>query len=162
MTKNQIITELYQSKEVEELILKIQPSDLRDDLKQYVFHVLCEKPDEFIIELNSKNQLKYYAVRIITNSIFSDRSFFYVNYRNQKEVYCDQFADIKDEETNHDLLDKCEKEVEKLYWYNQELLKLYAKNGSYRAVSQETGIPVKSVHNAVKKAKIQIRSKLWK
>jgi DNA-directed RNA polymerase specialized sigma24 family protein len=162
MTKNEIIAALYNSKEVDELILKIQPSYLRDDLKQYVFHVLCEKPDAFIINLSESKTLKYFLVRIITNSVFSNSSGFLSIHRKSKEVYQDQFKDVEDVESNHELIDRCEKEVEKLYWYNKELLELYAEHGTYRAVSEFTDIPVKSVHNAVKKAKLEIRKRLWK
>jgi hypothetical protein len=162
MTKNEIITELYQSKEVEELILKIQPSDLRDDLRQYVFQILCESKDKMIITLHKEKKLRFYLVKLITNSVFAVRSGFYQIHKKPKEVHCDVFEDVVDEDNNHELIEKCEKEVSKLYWYNKELLELYAEHGTYRAVSEHTNIPVKSIHNAVKKAKIEIKSNLWK
>ncbi len=56
--RNDIISELYQSKEVNELISKIRPIELQDDLKQYAFAVLLEKPEQFIIDLYNKKQIK--------------------------------------------------------------------------------------------------------
>lgn len=161
--KNEIITTLYQSKEVNDFIKKIKPVDLQDDLKQYAFTVLCEKPDEFIIELNNKKQLKFFLVKIISNSVFSNRSGFLTQHKLNDELHVDVMEQQIDTADNyHELIDKCVIETKKLYWYNQELLNLYSIHGSYRAVSEITKIPVKSIYNAIKKGKQQIKKSLWK
>lgn len=161
--KNEIITALYNSKEVNDLIRKIKPSDLQDDLKQYAFTVLCEKPAEFIIELNHKKQLKFFLVKIISNSVFSNRSGFLTQHKLSDELHHDVMEQQVDTADNyHELIDKCVIESKNLYWYNQELLNLYSIHGSYRAVSEITKIPVKSIYNAIKKAKTQIKKSLWK
>lgn len=162
MTKNQIISQLYESRELDELISKIQPSDLQDDLRQYVFHMICEKPDEFVISLHEKKQLKFFVVKIITNSVFSNQSAFYRMFRKKHEVCTDVFSDVEDEESNHEMIDKCEAAMKDLYWYHQEILKMYVELGNYRKVSLVTGIPLTSIHNAVKKAKSDIKKNLWK
>lgn len=162
MLKNKIIEELYKSKEVDDVLKKIQPADIQDDLRQYVFQVLCEKPDDFIIDLYNQKKIKFYLVKIITNSVFANVSGFYKIHKNSKEVHCEQFEDVVDEDSNHEFMERCEKEVKELYWYNEVLLRMYAEHGSYRAVSVKTGIPVKSVFNAVRKAKNQIKSNIWK
>lgn len=162
-TKNEIITSLYQSKEVNELIKKIKPNELQDDLKQYAFAVLCEKTDEFIIELDTKKQLKFFLVKIISNSVFSNRSGFLTQHKASDELHVDVMEQQIDSKDNyHELIEKCVSESKKLYWYNQELLNLYSIHGSYRAVSEITKIPVKSIYNAIKKAKQQIKKTLWK
>jgi DNA-directed RNA polymerase specialized sigma24 family protein len=161
--KNEIITTLYQSKEVNDFIKKIKPVDLQDDLKQYAFAVLCEKPDEFIIELNNKKQLKFFLVKIISNSVFSNRSGFLTQHKLNDELHHDVMEQQIDTTDNyHELIDNCVTESKKLYWYNQELLNLYSIHGSYRAVSEITKIPVKSIYNAIKKGKQQIKQSLWK
>ena len=161
--KNEIITALYNSNEVNDLIRKIKPAELQDDLKQYAFTVLCEKTDEFIIELNSKKQLKFFLVKIISNSVFSNRSGFLTQHKLNDELHHDVMEQQIDTSDNyHELLDSCVKESKNLYWYNQELLNLYSIHGSYRAVSTITKIPVKSIYNAIKKAKQQIKKSLWK
>lgn len=161
--KNDIISELYQSKEVNELISKIRPVDLQDDLKQYAFAVLLEKPDQFIIELHNKKQLRYFLVKIISNSVFSNRSGFLTLHQLSKHSDVDTMPDIESESSNyHELLDSCTTEIKNVYWYNAELLNLYSIHGSYRKVSEVTNIPVKSVYNAIKKAKETIKQKIWK
>lgn len=161
--RNDIISELYQSKEVNELISKIRPVELQDDLKQYAFAVLLEKPDQFIIDLHNKKQLRYFLVKIITNSVFTNRSGFMTLHKLSNNIDVDAISDIDDMSSNcHDLLDNCNKEIKNIYWYNAELLNLYAIHGSYRKVADITQIPTKSVYNAIKKAKEQIKEKIWK
>ena len=161
--KNDIISKLYTSKEVVELISKIKPVDLQEDLKQYAFAVLCEKPDDFIIELHNRKQLKFYFVKIISNSVFSNRSGFLTQHLNKERADISNISEPIDTTDNyHELIDKCVNESKNLYWYNAELLSLYSIHGTYRAVSEVTQIPVKSVYNAVKKAKEQIKQNIWK
>lgn len=145
-----------------EFLSKIKPIEIQDDLKQYAFAVLCEKPDDFIIELHNRKQLRYYFVKIVTNSVFSDRSGFYKLHHNSKEIQYEIPDVIDDSDNYHELIDQCANEVKNIYWYNAELLSLYSIHGTYRAVSEITNIPVKSVHNAIKKAKQQIKHNINK
>lgn len=161
--KNDIISELYQSKEVNELISKIRPVELQDDLKQYAFAVLLEKPDAFIIELHNKKQLRYFLVKIISNSVFSNRSGFLKIHKLSDNADIDVIADIPvDNSSMHEVIGKIHAEIKNVYWYNAELLNLYSEHGSYRKVSEITNIPVKSVYNAIKHAKETIKKNIWK
>ena len=163
INKNNILTDLFLNKEVDILIKKIKPVDLQDDLKQYAFAVLCEKPAEFIIELHNRQQLKFYLVKIISNSVFSNRSGFITQHKCNDHLELDHVVDVSNENDDyHYLIEKCIKETNRLYWYHQELLKLYAEHGTYRAVSEITNIPVKSIHNAIKKAKVKLKKEIWK
>lgn len=161
-TRDSIISTLYNSKDVTDLISKIRPEYLQDDLKQYVFMVLCEKPDSWIIDAWNKGYLKFFLVRTITNSIFSNNSGF-LSIHKFTEIQTDNLADIPDDTDDfNEWVLKVGNEVDKLYHYNAELLKLYAEEGTYRKVSEATGIPIKSVHRAVKKAKEQVKKVLCK
>jgi hypothetical protein len=102
-------------------------------------------------------------VKIISNSVFSNRSGFLTQHKLNDELHHDVMEQQVDSSDNyHELIDKCVSESKNLYWYNQELLNLYSIHGSYRAVSNITKIPVKSIYNAIKKAKTQIKKSLWK
>lgn len=163
LLKNKIITELYNSKDLNDLIKKIKPEQLQDDLKQYAFAALCEKSDEFIINLYEKKQLRFFLVRIITNSVFSNRSGFLKLHKNVKELYTNNFPDYQEAEDDYEeLITKTNDAVNKLYWYNNELLIQYSRLGTYRAVAEATDIPIKSIHNSVKKSKAIIKRKVWK
>lgn len=146
--RNSILSNLYNDKDVNDTINKMQPDYLREDLKQELFVVLCEQPEERLKEMIEKKYLKYYCARVIINMIQSNTSKFYKMFRRTN---VELTFDIKEEET----LDiPCPNELIKdLYWYEKELLKLYAEKGSIRSVAKLTGIPATSIHYSIKKAR---------
>lgn len=81
MCKNEIITELYNSKEFNDCINKMEPDHLRDDLRAEVALILLETDDQKLQEIHANKALKFYTVRIILNLIQSKTSAFYKKYR---------------------------------------------------------------------------------
>ena len=161
MVKNKILAEFWDLKEVNEAFGKMQPEELQYDLKAEVFLVLCEMDEQKLIGLYERNELRFYIVRTMLNMIKSDRSTFYKNYRNHIEfVASDLNREIKrinDEPT--DLIDKLEKNLEGLHWYNKEILKLYAIDFKKNAkeLSRKTGIPYMSIVRTINKTKKQMK-----
>jgi hypothetical protein len=166
MVKNEILAEYWDSKEVNDAFGKMQPEELRYDLKAEVFLVLCEMDEQKLIGLYERNELRFYIVRTMLNMIKSDRSTFYKNYRNHIEfVASDLNREIKrinDEPT--DLIDKLEKNLEGLHWYNKEILKLYAIDFKKNAkeLSRKTGIPYMSIVRTINKTKKQMKQNIRK
>jgi hypothetical protein len=84
--KNTILTELFQSNQLEKLLSKMNPPHLRDDLKQELFLILCDpvkSPESLITSLYEKKQLNYYVTRIVFNMIASNTSPFFKKFRGQ-------------------------------------------------------------------------------
>jgi hypothetical protein len=142
----------------------MQPEELQYDLKAEVFLVLCEMNEDKLKGMYERNELKFYIVRIMLNMIKSDRSTFYKNYRNHIE-----FVDVdKDFEIINydkmDLIDKLEKNLEGLHWYNKEILKLYAIDFKKNAkeLSRKTGIPYMSLVRTINKTKKQMKTNIRK
>jgi len=76
MTRSQIIEQLYNSKEIKSALMKMQPSNLRDELKQEMFLNLCAiTEDKFwaIYNNNGVDGLKFWLVRTMLNLIYSTR-----------------------------------------------------------------------------------------
>ncbi len=71
MNKNSIILELWESRELKEAIDKMQPEDLREDLRSELFKVLCEMDEERLIDMRTRNVLKFYLVRTMINMMQS-------------------------------------------------------------------------------------------
>jgi hypothetical protein len=94
--KSNILSELFQSKEMAELLQKMNPDHLRDDLKQELFLVLLETPDEKIIQLHERKELRWYTARIVMNMIASSSSPFHKKYRQ----FVQQFMDDWEPEEN--------------------------------------------------------------
>lgn len=91
-SKNTIIEELYNSKNFNDCINKMEPDYLRDDLKAEVILVVCEMNDERLAEMYDTKKLIYFVVRIIMNMIKSKTSGFYRKYRLAK-IEIDSFYD---------------------------------------------------------------------
>jgi hypothetical protein len=164
MVKNEILAEYWDLKEVNDAFAKMQPEELQYDLKAEVFLVLCEMNEDKLKGMYERNELKFYIVRIMLNMIKSDRSTFYKNYRNHIE-----FVDVdKDFEIINydkmDLIDKLEKNLEVLHWYNKEILKLYAIDFKKNAkeLSRKTGIPYMSLVRTINKTKKQMKTNIRK
>ena len=163
-TKNQIIEELYNSKEFNDCISRMEPEHLRDDLKAEVTLILLETEESKLIAIHSGGALKFYTVRIIINLIQSKTSQFYKQYRQQVAEITDRLAyeetDFEERATREAIEDKAMKEIDNLYWYNSGIVKLYMKHGNYRAIEEDTGIPYSSAYKTIKKSFEQIKQKV--
>ena len=163
MVKNKILAEYWTLKEVNDAFAKMHPEELQYDLKAEVFLVLCEMNEEKLIGLYERNELKFYIVRTMLNMIKSDRSNFYKSYRNYTE-YVDNDTEAIVDFDKLDLVDKLEKNLEGLHWYNKEILKLYAIDFKKNAkeLSRKTGIPYMSIVRTINKTKKQMKTNIRK
>ena len=59
-------------------------------------------------------------------------------------------------ETAYDIVEakivSAEKSIDKLRYFECEVLKLYLRLGTYKKVSEDTGIPIRTIANGVKNA----------
>lgn len=158
MTKNEILSELFTSKDFNQCIKKMKPENLQDELKAEVALILCEKPEDLILGLASRKELRFYTVRIILNLIQSNTSQFYKKFRvnNLELSEIIEPTIIEYDERK----DTAISEIDNLYWYDREILKLYAEHGTYRKVEEVTGIPFESVYKTVMKNCKIIRDRL--
>ena len=163
MVKNKILAEYWTLKEVNDAFAKMHPEELQYDLKAEVFLVLCEMNEDKLIGMYERNELKFYIVRIMLNMIKSDRSNFYKSYRNYTE-YVDNDTEAEVNFDKSDLVDKLEKNLEGLHWYNKEILKLYAIDFKKNAkeLSRKTGIPYMSIVRTINKTKKQMKQNIRK
>lgn len=163
-TRNQIIEELYNSREFNDCIAKMEPEHLRDDLKAEVILILLEIDESKLIEIYSKRALNFFTARIIMNQFFSTTSPFYKKYRQEMSEINDRFAyeemDMEDRATREEMEDRAMKEIDNLYWYNSGIVKLYMKHGNYRAIQEDTGIPYSSAYKTIQKSFQEIKQKV--
>lgn len=158
MTKQNIITEYYNSQWMNDAIGKMQPEDLQQDLKQEVFMVLLEMDEEKLLELHANGFLKFYAVRTMLNMIKSDRSKFYQMFRNFVELgNKDQAEEIYQERAEVCFDCAFNKSREQLYEKDMFWHYTYTFNRNALALSKETGIPYKTVTRTLQNAKQRIK-----
>jgi hypothetical protein len=158
MVKNEIIAKLWDSKEVNEAFSKMHPVELQYDLKAEVFLVLCEMDDDKLIGMYNRNEIRFFLVRVMLNMIKSDRSTFWKQYRNYSEY--DGKEQIEVIQAN--IIDKMESSIEKLHWYQKEILRLYALdfNKNAKELSRQTGIPYMSIIRTLKQTKTELKKNI--
>jgi hypothetical protein len=137
----------------------MDPEYLQDELKAEVALILCEMRESQVIELWELGKLRFYTVRIILNLTQSKNSKFYYKFRKQAfvELLDTHELPVQDYDTKKD---EAIMQIDSLYWYDREILKLYAEHGTYRAVEAVTGIPFESIYKTVQKGCLQIRRKV--
>jgi len=84
MQREQIITEMYNSARVRQLIGKMHPVDLQDDLLQELAIVLCKMPECELLERYNNNYLEGYCMATIGFMIQSSKSSFFFKFRSRQ------------------------------------------------------------------------------
>jgi hypothetical protein len=158
MGRNEILIEFWNSDEVNNAFSRMHPIELQDDLKAEVFLILCEMPETKLIDLYDKKQLRFYLVRIMLNLVQSTDKKFYQKYRNFTELVG---YEKKDEEYNEDVIN-VNAHIEDLYWYKQEILRLYTFefNKNARELSKNTGIHYMSIIRTLNQIKQELKKKI--
>lgn len=158
--REQVISEFYQSRDINNAIAKLQPVELQDDLRQEVFLVLCEMDEARLLKMYDDGFLKYFIVRTILNMMKSNTSRFYNTFRKGFQELTNQDV-VKVDEYDEELLVKLEKSMTVLHWYEKEIFRLYSQNGqNILALSRDTKIPYRSLVKTIKKVKILLKYKI--
>lgn len=147
-----------------EFVFKNIGKDLWEDLRQEVAYIVLQYDSKKIIELEDKGKqvFKFWIVRICCNQTNSKYGKFGRMYATLIPVE-DILKFVKEEEpidNSQEVADGIAKLVEELYWYDQEILKMYVELGSVRKVSKQTGIPHTSIFITIKKIRSCIKSRL--
>lgn len=163
MSKNEIIEALFLSKNFRDCIGKMEPEHLRDDLKQEVILIVCQLPEEKIKKLHQDKALEFYTVKIILNLIKNSASLFSKQYRmpmiqfNNQEIA--DTHDTEEREIREAIEDIAIEEINRLYWYDAELVRLYMQLGNFRAIEEQTGIPFISCYKNIQKSIAILKTK---
>ncbi len=128
------------------LAQRLRPQHFEDVLQQVAL-IVCEMETAQVERIQP--YFNFWCVRTIT--IVSARN-------GQVGKYCDpvasdekEVADIQEPEP----IDTAP--VEGMYWYDRELLKLYAEKGSVRKVAKALNIPVMTMATEIKRVKNNAR-----
>ena len=147
-----------------EYVFKNIGKDLWEDLRQEVAYIVLQYDSKKINELEDKGKqvFKFWIVRICCNQTNSKYGKFGRMYASLVPVE-DIMKFVKEEEqidNSQEVVDGISKIVQGLYWYDQEILKMYVELGSVRKVSKETGIPHTSIFITIKNIRKCIKQQL--
>lgn len=161
--RNQILTELFNSTELNKMLAKHDAGAGNDDLKSELMTVLCTQPFEKIEQLHTDKQLMYFATGIVRRMIFQKGSKFHRTYRKTSLEFNDSL-ETEDICYDHERDSKESKVMEvidkELHWVERSMLGIYLEKGSMYKASQDTGISIKQVKNIIKKARGKINTSM--
>ena len=163
MTKNQILTMLYNDKNMDGIINKITSNNaLKDDLKQDLFVILSEKDEEFIKDAYENHYLTYFCIRILKNQYHSSTSPFHKTHRKYKGQEINNL-ELEDEDYDYIMDEDIELILsiidENLDYVDRELIKIYYKLGDYnrftgRKRDKSCDKPISSLRKVKKKLEL--------
>lgn len=159
--REQIIVDFYNDPDINAAIGKMNPPDLRDDLKSEMFVVLCEMSDEKFFQLHDQKIMKWFLVRTMLNMIKSDRSTFAKKFRQIFVELSGGFMDrVDNNENEHDTHEAIKNEMSQLHWYERELFRLYSQTKNISLMSREIGIPYRSISKTISETRKKMKQNL--
>ncbi len=160
MTREQIITQLYNSPDLNKVIEGIQPEHLQNELRQEVMLVICELSEEKLLTLHENNQLKFYVWRTITNMAYSSTSRFYKLFRKPLPIpQPEPTANTTDNQCT-EIINRLIDSKDTAEWFNGRILKLYAEHGTMEAVAKEIGLPKNAIYRAIHTARKMVKQRI--
>jgi hypothetical protein len=161
MTRAEILDKMYRDPDVADAIGKMEPAHLRDDLRQEIFTVLCELPEERLLGMHAQGWLKWFLVRTMLNMIKSDRSTFFNKFRRGMDEWNERM-EVKDqgEDATEETIAKMQEKMGELHWYASKVMELYADGKNIMKLSRETHIPYRSLLKTVSKTRRKLRTEI--
>jgi hypothetical protein len=161
-TKNHILTTLFKSRELAEMLSKFDAGAGNEDLKSELFLVLCNQPEAKIQELAKNSQLMFFATGIVQRMIFQ-KGKFYRTYRTITTEFSSNI-EIEEEEYNTEkdiMLNRVEDSLENdLHWVERAMVSLYLDKGSMTKISEDVRMPFKQVQKIMKAARTKIKDSI--
>ena len=146
-----------------EIVFKNIGKDLWEDLRQEVSIILFEYDKEKLSDIvnKGKNVFRFWVVRICCNqtSVNGKLNKTY-NVLIPVEDVNKFIKNTIDSGVDNSIINQLEVRINKLYWYDKEILKLYIELGSVRKVSKQTGIPHTSIFITIKNIQRCIKQSL--
>lgn len=159
-SRHDILDAMYRDPDVAAAIGKMDPPELRDDLRQEIFLALSELDEERLVNMHREGWLKWYVVRMMLNMIKSDRSTFYNRFRRGFDELGDVAERIPDDRQEGGT-ESITGHLDGLHWYEKTLIEIYSENGRNVAkISRETGIPYRSLFKTIKRTKQTLKREI--
>lgn len=178
-TKEKILSDLTKRADIKQVIRNITKNDVYygEELYQELFIILCEQPEEKIIQMHCEGWIDHFIIRVLNNSFNSTTSPFYHKVKKGVQNKIDHIDEENGIDHMEELIDKhssevsaqyeaevalVSEEIEKLYWYDRDIVKLWLKLGTVTAVSKQTGIGTFPLRQTMKSSKEELKKAITK
>lgn len=164
MQTHAIIVAVYQSQELTDLLGKIHPEAIRDDLRQEIALTLLTLPSDKIIALNEREELIRYVMKICWVLAISDRYILTTRYKRKELVNA---MDYLYTQLNHQEMPISLAYIAKNFInaknrnifedHEARIFNRYVELGSARAVARYYQIPINHCVNIINKVKKELK-----
>jgi len=163
---NEYIEKIYLHPAIEELIGKIKPIEIQDDLRQELAIALYEYDCNKLIEMSNRNELIYFALRIVLNMAKGTSNDFYRKFR--KQLSDDQLQEYltKNHAINFRSVDIAQKLLDKKLTENSIsahesiIFSKYVELGSMGEVAKFYSIPKAHIFQVITNIKKQLKNQI--
>ena len=135
-----------------------------EELLHFVIEELYKCDQIRLKEIIEKNQMTFYAVRVMMNQFHSNTSRYYYKYKKYYEYHttqtiesisADKFKSTKKQKEEVEVkLDWIEEKLKDLYWFDVEVFKLYYReNFSLSEMAKATKINKNTLYKAIRNVK---------
>lgn len=158
--------EVYKSPEVNNLLDKISPIDLRDDLRQEIALVILTSDCNKIGLLKATNKLTGYVLKMVCNMAFSSTSNFYYKYKKSDLKKAIEYIQSLTNQTEPNAKTvksylARKKQIDAINWHEVTIFEKYAELNNYRLTAEYFDIPLKHVWDVVQKLRTEIKSRCF-
>jgi hypothetical protein len=176
MNRQTLLEHIAKDKDVKATCSNISRGVDSKEFYQHIIYKICEIPEDRLLEIYNNNYLRWYIVRMIIIE-------WKLRHRNKKylktfdgldfisgELYSNivnlggkdknNIQEFINEEYNYELdieVSKVEENINNLPSFEKRMLLEYIKSGSYRKLSDESGIPYRTIGNHVKRIKDKLK-----
>jgi hypothetical protein len=135
------------------------------DIFQDVVLAFLELEDDKAIQIHQGGYLEWWCIRVAMN-LNSNTGKIGKHLNRNREVFGAmpflldrRYYEIEGQIDAAINLEKIQKELDEMYWYDRELFKIYLSEGSLRKSEQATGIPYVSIKVTVDKVRKKLKKK---
>ena len=165
MNCREIISEIYQSKSINELISKIEPKDLQNDLRQEIAIELLQMDCDKIIKMHKANELTYYTIRMIINIGTGKNNNFFKKFKQKDKIndylYVQQGKEIPKSASSLASNILSEKLNSDPYSAHEAIIfNKFVEFGNLKKVAEYFNIPHLHVFQVVKKTKAELKKRI--
>lgn len=156
---------------LKDIALNIAGSKEYEELLHFVIEELYKCDQIRLKEIIEKNQMTFYAVRVMINQCHSNTSRYYYKYKKFYEYHTTQTIECisadkskstkKQKEEVEVKLEWIDEKLKDLYWFDAEVFKLYYKESfSLSEMAKATKINKNTLYKAIRNVKNYLKNEL--
>lgn len=157
------IEQMYSDAKINQVISKINPVELQDDLKQEFFLILLEYDCDELMKIKTDGNIIGFMLRIIWNLAYSSTSSFYYTYKKndlkRAQEYLNQFVGRDFSGTGEVAQKVLDKKLQQSAKDAHEsiIFQKYSESLNCSEVARYFGIPRKHVNDVVNQCRSELK-----